>query len=268
MIEFGKTLRTAREAKGLTTAQVAESTHMMIQIVEGLENEDFSRIVAPIYGRGFVKLYCEAVGLDPKDLIAEFMEIYNGNRPATIRVREVPPAAPQENVAPVATQPTPTQQMTVPPAQPERATREEPSLPHSGESSLFSTPSAPAKSDFAAADPLLDFPSTDEEPKKPIKRTFHRPEMSMPELPPSLWRMAVVIGVLLVVLWFLFVGIRALYRATMLPPPAETTTSETVQPAKQETVKPTAKDETKTTARESQKKTERTPMPIPSLYID
>ena len=167
MIEFGKTLRTAREAKGLTTAQVAESTHMMIQIVEGLENEDFSRIVAPIYGRGFVKLYCEAVGLDPKDLIAEFMEIYNGNRPATIRVREVPPAAPQENVAPVATQPTPTQQMTVPPAQPERATREEPSLPHSGESSLFSTPSAPAKSDFAAADPLLDFPSTDEEPKKP-----------------------------------------------------------------------------------------------------
>ncbi len=268
MIEFGKTLRTAREAKGLTTAQVAESTHMMIQIVEGLENEDFSRIVAPIYGRGFVKLYCEAVGLDPKDLIAEFMEIYNGNRPAAIRVREVPPAAPQENIAPVATQPTPTQQMTVPPAQPERATREEPRLTHSDESSLFSTPSAPTKSDFAAAAPLLDFPPRDEEPKKPIKRAFHRPEMSMPELPPSLWRMAVVIGALLIVLWLLFVGIRALYRATMLPPPTETTSSETVQPTRTESVAPTARNEAKATAREGQKKTERTPMAIPSLYID
>ena len=54
MIEFGKTLRAAREAKGLTTGQIAERTHMMVQTVEGLENENFSKIVAPIYGRGFV----------------------------------------------------------------------------------------------------------------------------------------------------------------------------------------------------------------------
>ena len=73
MIEFGKTLRTAREAKGLTTAQVAEATHMMPQVVEGLEKEDFSRIVAPIYGRGFVRLYCEAVGIDSQPLLDTFM---------------------------------------------------------------------------------------------------------------------------------------------------------------------------------------------------
>ena len=76
MSEFGKTLRAAREAKGLTTGQIAEQTHMMIQTVEGLENENFSKIVAPIYGRGFVKLYCEAVGLDPKPLIDTFTKIY------------------------------------------------------------------------------------------------------------------------------------------------------------------------------------------------
>ena len=69
MIEFGKTLRMAREAKGLTPGQVAERTHMIVQTVEGLEREDFSKIVAPIYGRGFVKLYCEAVGLEPKPLV-------------------------------------------------------------------------------------------------------------------------------------------------------------------------------------------------------
>ena len=95
MIEFGKTLRTAREAKGLTPGQIAERTHMMIQVVEGLENEDFSRIVAPIYGRGFVKLYCEAVGLEPKPLVDAFMEIYSSGRGTSAAKSAAPaPAAP------------------------------------------------------------------------------------------------------------------------------------------------------------------------------
>ena len=89
MIEFGKTLRSAREAKGYTVSQIAEMTHLKSQIVEGLENEDFSMIAAPIYGRGFVKLYCEAVGLEPKPLVDEFMAIMNGEREIAIKERPV-----------------------------------------------------------------------------------------------------------------------------------------------------------------------------------
>ena len=104
MIEFGKTLREAREAKGYTITQIADATRMMSSIVEGLENEDFSRIAAPIYGRGFVKLYCEAVGLDPKPLVAEFTEIFNGNREPSIRERKpsaaAAPAVQPEPIAP------------------------------------------------------------------------------------------------------------------------------------------------------------------------
>lgn len=81
MIEFGKSLKAARETKGLTVSQLAEATHILTQIVEGLENEDFTKIVAPIYGRGFVKLYCEAVGLEPKPFIEQFMFLYNGTVP-------------------------------------------------------------------------------------------------------------------------------------------------------------------------------------------
>lgn len=100
MIEFGKTLRQAREAKGLTPEDIAEKTHMMIQQVVDLENDNFNRIAAPIYGRGFVRLYCEQVGLDPKPMIEEFMDIMNGNRQAVIRPR------------------TPTAQTTPPPPPP------------------------------------------------------------------------------------------------------------------------------------------------------
>ena len=85
MIEFGKTLRLAREAKGYSVSQLAEATRMINQTIEDLENENFTRIAAPIYGRGFVKLYCEEVGLDPKPMIAEFMEIFNGNRELGIK---------------------------------------------------------------------------------------------------------------------------------------------------------------------------------------
>ena len=75
MIEFGETLRKTREQKGLTTSQVAQTTHLLVQQIEALEREDFSKIAAPIYGRGFVKLYCEALGLDHKPFVEEFMAI-------------------------------------------------------------------------------------------------------------------------------------------------------------------------------------------------
>ena len=101
MIEFGKTLRDAREAKGLTVAQLADVTHMTVNTINELESEDFTHIPAPIYGRGFVKLYCETVGLDPKPLIAEFMDILNGNRADCIRERPTADSAPVATPEPV-----------------------------------------------------------------------------------------------------------------------------------------------------------------------
>ena len=90
MSSFGKTLRDAREAKGLTCSQVAAQTHMLVQTVEEMEREDFHRIPAPIYGRGFVRLFAECVGLDPIPLVREFMDIYEGRRAPTVNIREVP----------------------------------------------------------------------------------------------------------------------------------------------------------------------------------
>ena len=41
-MDLGYTLRKAREDKGLSTSEVAQRTHMLIQQVEALEKEDFS----------------------------------------------------------------------------------------------------------------------------------------------------------------------------------------------------------------------------------
>ena len=103
---LGETLRNARVQKGLSPSDVAENTHMMVQVVEDLEREDFRRIAAPIYGRGFVRLYAELLELDPEPLILDFMDLYAGARAPVVRTKRVEsPAAPlpsESAAAPVA----------------------------------------------------------------------------------------------------------------------------------------------------------------------
>jgi transcriptional regulator with XRE-family HTH domain len=71
-------LKQAREAMGLTESDLAESTHMMAQMIREIEAEDYHRFSAPIYGKGFIKLFAKAVGLDPAPLVAEFMAAMAG----------------------------------------------------------------------------------------------------------------------------------------------------------------------------------------------
>ncbi len=76
---IGETLKSAREALGLTHKDVAESTHMLTQMVAEIEDEDYHRFTAPVYGKGFIKLFAKAVGLDPAPLVAEFLANPEGN---------------------------------------------------------------------------------------------------------------------------------------------------------------------------------------------
>ena len=98
---LGQILREARERKGLTIEQVAESTRMLQQIVEDLEVEHFKRIAAPLYGRSFVKLYAACVDLDPAPLVEEFNLLYAGiGVPSNIQIRDEQPTVPRGYVPP------------------------------------------------------------------------------------------------------------------------------------------------------------------------
>lgn len=261
MIEFGKELRAAREAKGLTTADIARQTHMMAVMAEDLENENFSRIVAPIYGRGFVKLYCEAVGLDPKPYIAEFMDIYTGNRDPAIRERptaksivtEPEPAPVPEvvsEVAPEAPAPAPEAPAPKPAPQP----------------TLFDPPSAwkPPEPKRAPVAPLTP------EPEAPAANRLSRYSSpfqdrlkDFPDLVPTLLRWGVVALVALLLLWGVIAGIRALYRATSSA--NEPTATLTEDPFSDETPSPSVPAAETSAPAEP---TPRTPIAIPPLYID
>ena len=77
-MDFGATIRRARESRGITTSQLAAQTRILVQTIEDMEQNKFKRIPAPIYGRGFVKLICECLDLDPVTMVPAFMSAYNG----------------------------------------------------------------------------------------------------------------------------------------------------------------------------------------------
>ncbi len=81
---FGEILRNARTQRGMTTSEVAEQTRILVQLVDDLEREDFQRIAAPLYGRGFIKSYAKLMDLDAQPLINDFMQLYSGARPPVV----------------------------------------------------------------------------------------------------------------------------------------------------------------------------------------
>ena len=81
MAELGEHLRAAREARGLTVAEVARGTHIRAVHIEALEQERFGDLPAPVYTRGFLRNYATFLGLDAEDMVAEFDHLQNGKRP-------------------------------------------------------------------------------------------------------------------------------------------------------------------------------------------
>ncbi len=104
---LGEELKQARQRRRLTTSEIAARTRMKVQTVEQLEEEDFSRIAAPIYAKGFIRLYAEAVGLDSQALVNEYQERFvDGPAPVTAAapdaVEEPAPPAPEPAPVPAA----------------------------------------------------------------------------------------------------------------------------------------------------------------------
>jgi len=59
----GVRLRKAREAAGLSQADVAARLKMPVRVVQSLEEEDWSRLGAPVYVRGQLRSYSRLLGL-------------------------------------------------------------------------------------------------------------------------------------------------------------------------------------------------------------
>ncbi|MBR1608117.1 MAG: helix-turn-helix domain-containing protein, partial [Kiritimatiellae bacterium] len=73
MATIGETIRSARLKLGLSLDDVRNSTQIMLQQLDDIEHDDFSSFSAPVYAKGFIRLFARAVGLDPAPLVAQFV---------------------------------------------------------------------------------------------------------------------------------------------------------------------------------------------------
>ncbi|WP_022854160.1 helix-turn-helix domain-containing protein [Thermodesulfatator atlanticus] len=73
---FGEFLRHQREIRGFTLKDISAQTKIGIRALEALEAENWEILPAEIYIKGFIRNYCETIGLDPNEALLRFEEAY------------------------------------------------------------------------------------------------------------------------------------------------------------------------------------------------
>jgi len=69
---LGEMLRSARESRGLSLADVAELTHVRQEYLRALEEGRYADLPEDVYARNFVRLFAQAVGLDTERAISTY----------------------------------------------------------------------------------------------------------------------------------------------------------------------------------------------------
>lgn len=76
MSGLGTRLRLQREQQQVALHTIADRTKIKLSLLEGLENDDLSQWPSGIFRRAYVRDYARAIGLDPGEVIREFLARY------------------------------------------------------------------------------------------------------------------------------------------------------------------------------------------------
>jgi cytoskeletal protein RodZ len=80
MESIGETLREARHQKRASLEDASRATKIKFEILEQLEADEFDRLAAPAYTKGFLKLYAEYLGLDGQSIVEAYLHSQGGLR--------------------------------------------------------------------------------------------------------------------------------------------------------------------------------------------
>ncbi len=69
---FGKLLAQARRDKGLSLEELHERTKVSLAMLQALEAEDFERLPADVYVRGFLRACCQVLSMEPRGVLESY----------------------------------------------------------------------------------------------------------------------------------------------------------------------------------------------------
>jgi transcriptional regulator with XRE-family HTH domain len=148
MATIGQMLREARARKGATIAEAAAVTQVKASTLDAMERDDFSRMPAAVYAKGFLRIYGRFLNIDPEPLVREYVLRHTaeaqaraaadlvaaraaGLPPPEATPRRIPDAAPAAapQAAPPATPPAPPAAAPPKPEPPRRPRLRMPQIP-------------------------------------------------------------------------------------------------------------------------------------------
>ena len=95
---FCARLKSERERRGRSLADIATSTKIKASLLDALERGDLSRWPKGIYRRSFFRDYVADIGLQPDPFVSEFLDVFAETAPSASS-NGVPGAAPSEPVS-------------------------------------------------------------------------------------------------------------------------------------------------------------------------
>jgi curved DNA-binding protein CbpA len=73
----GPAIKAVREQSGLTLRNIADTTKLGVRYLEFIEEENFTKLPARTYVRGFLMLYAKALGCDPERMTSDYLKRYS-----------------------------------------------------------------------------------------------------------------------------------------------------------------------------------------------
>ena len=94
MSSVGTYLRELRQRKGVSLEEIARTTRVAQRFLESIEADAFDTLPSPVFTRGFIRAYCQALSEPPEEALAAFegREI-TAPPPAVVAARPGAPAA-------------------------------------------------------------------------------------------------------------------------------------------------------------------------------
>src|SRR2546428_11290542 len=70
MSAVGVYLRDLRERQGVSLEELSRSTRVLHHYLEALETDDLASLPAPVFTKGFIRAYCQVLGVSSDESIA------------------------------------------------------------------------------------------------------------------------------------------------------------------------------------------------------
>src|SRR5215831_12848719 len=89
MAAVGAYLRALRERQGVSIDEIARSTRVLHHYLEALESDDLASLPAPVFAKGFIRAYCQALGVPADEAITLYEQraVHSERRPVHLEQR-------------------------------------------------------------------------------------------------------------------------------------------------------------------------------------